>query len=82
MNGMIQWHPQGLLVSLLDESVFLNEWFKDKYIFNSPFLPPKKKDAHTGIDRQNWILNFTTSIRFLTLSIRFWNWNWFSISKP
>ncbi len=29
--------------SLLDESVFLNDWFKDKYIFNSFFSPAKNK---------------------------------------
>ncbi len=33
MNGMIQWLTLTVLVSLLDESVFLNEWFKDK-VFN------------------------------------------------
>ncbi len=43
--------------SLLDESVFLNDWFKDKYIFNSFFSPAKNK-MHTQelIDRWNGIL--------------------------
>ncbi len=25
----------------------MNEWFKDKYIFNKPFSPPKKKMMRT-----------------------------------
>ncbi len=41
-----------------------------------------KKKAHTGIDRRNQKSYFTTSIRFLTLSIRFWNQNRFSIPNP
>ncbi len=90
MNRMIQWLIQDLLVTLLDESVFLNkslEWmirieWKTNTFWSAPFHHLKKKDAHTGIDRWNWNFNFTTSIRFLTLSIQFWNWNWFSIPNP
>ncbi len=42
MNGMIlthfhYWMNQCFRINLL------NEWFKDKYIFNSPFSPPKKR---------------------------------------
>ncbi len=36
---------------------------------------------YLGIDRRNRNFNLTTSIRFLTLSIRFWNRNRFSIPK-
>ncbi len=40
----------------------LNECFKDKYIFNSPyyFRHLKIKDGHTGIDRWNWNFYFTS----------------------
>ncbi len=41
-----------------------------------------KKKKCIGIDRRNRNFNLTTSIRFLTLSIRFWNRNRFSIPNP
>ncbi len=41
-----------------------------------------RKKKRIGIDRRNRIFNLTTSIRFLTLSIRFWNRNRFSIPNP
>ncbi len=51
---MIQWLTQDWLVSLLDESVFLNDSKTNTYL-TAHFLHLKIKDAHTGIDE--WNLN-------------------------
>ncbi len=48
----------------------------------SPVLTDEEKKKRIGIDRRNRNFNLTTSIRFLTLSIRFWNRNRFSIPNP
>ncbi len=57
----------------------LNKLFKDKCIFlTAPFRQLKKKFKNSNF--RNWNSFFTTSIWFLTLSTRFWNW--FSIPNP
>ncbi len=76
MNGMIQWLTQDWLVSLLDESVFLNEWFKDKNTFKSPFWPPKKKKCAQELIGEIYILQHVSDsgigIDFTFLTLMIW----------
>ncbi len=72
---MIQLLTQDVLVSLLDESAFLNEslvWFKDKYILTAPFH--YNVINKSSFEVSNYFQKMIYSILIATVHIRVYIW--------